>query len=1445
MKGYSREQLGRIDVELKEAICDSLVNTLTARVGGTDERGKIVYGRSPHRAIFAGQLMPRFGAAGDDETSDIRIATIGLDFAVGSDSKANISISPKFSVYVRVLPNWSELAASGGGLEFDFKLNSSIQKQIEQRIRENRQTALKAAGLDRPAWNSLSETERAEIRAKRNSILEEVRRSAFAEHNIELEQVEASSEVLPEAFESQDTSDEGEADDVTMQPVPIDRLIRDGRGIPLTLIDPAPIPGKWKRIDLTLPILQFCSDDELDALEGILQAYNKELSQVVGEQLDAWLNSEGASIAWRNVQITPAQTQTEKAWLHTLKTLEEIPAVRGDVLPDLSEVCVKVERQQEFIDPSRISLRISLDNQSTEMAVQEAQRRCNTIFGTELCVTLPIDAHRPLQLDRVEPSYRFRDYMGYPAIGLNCGVSKVSLEDCIELRTNISPRFVQPRIIPRHVSVPTQFSILSDPAFEVETLRRLPEEYSAWIDQQEKRLSPIVGAGLDHLDSAREADRLAQDLQAQRAEVRYIERGIELLIASRKYAQRLDGGVDQAEKASLEALASPWRAWLMMNQSFASRDKQYPERGWRLFQMAFILAHVPVFASRMKEWREYFDKALSEDCASLLYFPTGGGKSEAFYGSLIFALFIDRLRGKDRGITALIRYPLRLLTLQQAQRLLKLLVHVELVRRNNKVGHWPFEIGFWVGGQNTPNRYSAFRSEIPRIDDPAHPDDHKLLAPSTEDQADSPQTPYGESLEAYNKVPDCPVCGEKTGIRRDERDGPMGKRAAIVCFNDRCDWNRAHGTRHPLPFLLTDDTIYARAPSIVLGTVDKLAMLGQSVGTIANVLGMFGMARWMDAHGNLSSPRNEEALRAGPEASGLRPVFPAYQSGEKVFLDPFPSLVIQDEAHLLEESLGTFSGLFDTLLENIFHEINDLAGEQLQVSRVWDENHARGPRMPKIIAATATISAPEKQLETLYQRQPLRFPYPGPDIYHSFFSEPAHAPGHNKSRVDLESSLPSHLTPETTAPWMRLYVSLITNGATHTVTTVNVLAIFHSIITEIWDKLLSKETRQKAMEELRDSCASDLSGSWRRAAIERAIDENRYQDILALIDLHRIALAYVTNKKGGDQIMDALGAAVEQQHRVLGRSHVAFDSRLISGGVDMKEIQAIMEDAEASLEDKELPDITSTLRNIVATSAISHGVDVDRFNSMFFAGLPTDVAEYIQASSRVGRTHVGFVMLLPTPQNRRDRYVVETHDIFHRFLERMISSPAVERWAENAIKRTLASHIQAWVMLEEIKDFFARTDSQKSASILMDQVSRLSSMAKNGSLAFRDNLGDFILRSIGFQGHGPNKIGAPHYADFYSGMIEKQVDNFVQDLSKRNVSGTLVDYWEDLPALQKPMTSLRDVDEAGYIVAAGRDPQAASRKTDINRSDLAEVMRTIRTQRGFASDLDAEGGANG
>jgi hypothetical protein len=143
----------------------------------------------------------------------------------------------------------------------------------------------------------------------------------------------------------------------------------------------------------------------------------------------------------------------------------------------------------------------------------------------------------------------------------------------------------------------------------------------------------------------------------------------------------------------------------------------------------------------------------------------------------------------------------------------------------------------------------------------------------------------------------------------------------------------------------------------------------------------------------------------------------------------------------------------------------------------------------------------------------------------------------------------------------------------------------------------------------------------------------------------------------------------------------------------------------------------------------------------------------------------------------------------------------------------------------------------------MDQVSRLRNLAKRDSLGFSQNLAAFILAASGFNGKGGAALGSPHYGEFYRTMIDKKAGEFADDIAERGVSTALVDYWDDQPKFQKPMTSLRDVDEAGMIVAAIRDPKVeGARSTTLRLDDVAEVMRVVRSQRGTSSELDGDGG---
>jgi hypothetical protein len=1251
--GLNASELAAIPQELKEAVCNALVNLTVARVSGSDREGQIVYGRSPRRSIVSGQLLPRFDPTGqDDETSDIRIAALGMDFHLDANAAGQSVVTPRFSVYIRVFPDWAELADEALGLDIEFKLRQAVQDTIDNRIRQLRNERFAAAGVATPDWPSLNPEQRQRIRSRRLEIQEEVRRQAYREQGITLEQ--GDEHLLATDAPNEDQSDSAveqqqnranaptvlpneNADESTAQ-LRIGRLLQRGRAVPFGLLDPAPAPAKWRRIDLTFAPLIWHLRADRAALQSQVADYTRMTRQSALQQVTDWINSEaGLRDVWRDIRVQPQDMASEQAWTAFRARAAQVPPSLQHILPAIDGVTVQIDRTVDLVDPTRVAIRIMLDNGSPELSRRDAVTRTDTIFNTGIEVALPRAAHRALRLDRVESSYRFRHFMDYPAIGLNCGVVSRLAGDNLSLNTTWSPRFVQPRILPREPHASVAFADLASQQRPVGDLLSIPREYGQWIADEDARLRDAVRDGLAPAEADIESRRLEDDLRDQRREVGFIERGIRLLMQSQDAYRALASAPEQ-QRIGLERRAAPYRAWILTNEGFLRRDRGDRQRGWRLFQLAFILAHIPTFASRMPEYRECFDSLLDEAAASLLYFPTGGGKSEAFYGTLLFAMFLDRLRGKSRGVTAMVRYPLRLLTLQQGQRLLKLVTAAELVRIDAAVGGWPFEIGFWVGGNNTPNRYSYVPSIIPLASDAAHPNDERLeegvsgLDP--DDQRDAAR--YREFRSAYNKVPQCPVCNAATGLRRFESEGQTARRLGIVCFNARCDFNRTHSVRTPLPFLLTDDTIYARAPSIVLGTIDKLAMLGQRTTTIRQLIGMFGLARGIGPTGHLISPPNEGDITAWLSDAGYERVFPAFRAGQAVFFDPFPSLIIQDEAHLLEESLGTFSGLFDSLLDQVFRDIDELAGEELNIPRVWIGDRPAGPRTPKVIAATATISNPDRQLEVLYQRVPLRFPCPGSDIYRSFFAAPAPAPSTNAARVALEHALPVYEAPERTSPWMRLFVSVMTNDATHTVTAVAILSTFHAIISFFWRGMLDPLRRQDLADQLASVQGDDEGSSWRREAIRNAMQNGRHNQLFALIDLHRIALAYVTNKKGGDQVMDALDAAVRQRHRIGHEALDAFVSRLISGGIDMKEIQEIMEQAQAANSGRTYPPLSQQLRSIVATSAISHGVDVDRFNSMFFAGLPSDIAEYIQASSRVGRTHVGFVLLVPTPQSRRD-----------------------------------------------------------------------------------------------------------------------------------------------------------------------------------------------------------------
>ncbi|MCY4512045.1 MAG: helicase, partial [Acidobacteria bacterium] len=349
---------------------------------------------------------------------------------------------------------------------------------------------------------------------------------------------------------------------------------------------------------------------------------------------------------------------------------------------------------------------------------------------------------------------------------------------------------------------------------------------------------------------------------------------------------------------------------------------------WRPFQLAFLLLNLPGLADPTDPHRETVD---------LLFFPTGGGKTEAYLGLAAVAMVLRRLRhpGDEglagAGVSVIMRYTLRLLTLDQLARAAGLVCALELERRESgaRYGSWPFEIGLWVGKAATPN----------------------ILGRKGDDRPDSARA----KVTAFKKNPDrnpspiplenCPWCGrefrpESFDLQPDA-DQPTELR--IVCANWQCDFT----ADRPLPVIGVDEPLYRRLPAFLIATVDKFASLpwvGQSGA-------LLGGADRADANGFYG---------AAEPARGKRLTTPL----------PPPDLVIQDELHLIAGPLGTMAGLYETVIEGL--ALGEVDGHIVK---------------PKIIASTATVRRAEDQIQALFARALTQvFPPPGPNRRDTFFA---------------------------------------------------------------------------------------------------------------------------------------------------------------------------------------------------------------------------------------------------------------------------------------------------------------------------------------------------------------------------------------------------------------------------------------------------------------------------
>ena len=436
--------------------------------------------------------------------------------------------------------------------------------------------------------------------------------------------------------------------------------------------------------------------------------------------------------------------------------------------------------------------------------------------------------------DRVA-DLQYRDVFEF-AVGHGVSARATVAEDgsCREVSTEWVPTAAVEKVEPAHVAgVELGMEALAATA-EAEALAAalaaFPARYGEWIARQ----------GKTSLDGKR-AEAAAILLDEARHACARIERGIALLG---------EPDVFKAFRVANRAMARAARRRSARAANVAPEAVEAPR--WRPFQLAFLLMNLEGIARSGSDDRNAVD---------LLFFPTGGGKTEAYLGLAAFAMVLRRLRNpglSSAGVTVLMRYTLRLLTLDQLGRVAALVCALELEREADAaLGAWPFEVGLWVGRAATPNRMGA------KGDDDETTARKKTLRYKQESKRWPPPVP----LES------CPWCG--TAFTKDSfslqpnADRPTDLR--VVCVSRTCEFkgNRA------LPILTVDEPIYARRPAFLIATVDKLASLP-----------------WVGDVGRL------------------------FGKGEKEALLP-PDLIIQDELHLISGPLGTMAGLYEIAVDRL------------------------------------------------------------------------------------------------------------------------------------------------------------------------------------------------------------------------------------------------------------------------------------------------------------------------------------------------------------------------------------------------------------------------------------------------------------------------------------------------------------------------------------------------
>lgn len=923
------------------------------------------------------------------------------------------------------------------------------------------------------------------------------------------------------------------------------------------------------------------------------------------------------SNVWRRIPIkkTLAPITMQPGPLGPLRIDEARPTivVRG-IVNELAGVCVAsvfLVNGQEEPDKKRDEAWLFQPEITVEGEEGEPVFLGRSMAAREMGDTLPRDEDRSMAL-------LFRDRVEF-AVGHGTSVhaegSKEDPRRALRIRTNIVPTYevgVQDARMPPQIRAdgaplePHEDPALEGLVLDMKLLAEMPAKdlgkalapmvsaYRLWMEAQRARIGTPEARLEGFEQTAQEAlERCSRALER-------IEGGIALLWAN-----------EDAAKAFQFANRAMWQQRVHTLFAEAKRRNEAVQlssidvpknRTWRTFQLAFVLLNLESLTDPTHDERTDPVKAI----ADLLWFPTGGGKTEAYLGVAAYVMGLRRLQGTvagrsgEQGIAVLMRYTLRLLTLQQFQRAAALMCACEVIRREAVDqgkpiwGKEPFRIGLWVGAKSTPNKTDHAEEALRRLK-------------STLGDPRGGQGGLGSPVQLKS----CPWCGSTiepgAHIKVFPFSGGAG-RTLMFCGDARgsCPFSERRAPDEGLPVLVVDEEIYRRLPTLLIATVDKFAQMPWR----GEVQTLFGQVQGhCPRHGFRSPDLNDSDSHP---AAGKQP---ATKTIETAALRP-PDLIIQDELHLISGPLGTLTGLYETAVDELC---------------TWEVN---GKRVrPKVIASTATIRRAKEQVHSLFLREVEVFPPQGLDAEDNFFSvqrSPADVPGRRYLGI--------------CAPGRRLKAALI-----------RVYVAFLSAAQSLYE-----ESGRRA-----DPWMTLVGyfGSLRElAGMRRLVDDDVRSRVLRM-DKRGLARRFMGEPK---ELTSRLGST--EIPELLDRLEVPFDPT--------------NDDAPKNGKRSVRP-----IDVLLATNMISVGVDVKRLGLMVCAGQPKTTAEYIQATSRVGRQadKPGLVCTIYNWSRPRDLSHYETFEHYHATFYEHVEALSVTPFAARALDRGLSALLVSLVRLSGLK----------------------------------------------------------------------------------------------------------------------------------------------------------------